>query len=172
MISTAGSGASGLGPRFVEPTGENCLRMCRGPAVRQHLKRWTVDGVRRFVARQGRRGCPASGQTRASPRSSVTSRTGLPEGNGMKYSILELRAKATKAFFENGYTCIRLEDERKMRLGKRHSVQNIPTWRQASISSLDYTATKASTPRRSRSTSGRCATARKLAFLFCRVMLQ
>ena len=33
----------------------------------------------------------------------------------MKHSILELQAKATKAFFENGYICIRLEDEREIR---------------------------------------------------------
>jgi len=30
------------------------------------LKRWTVDRIRRFVAREGRRGCPASGQVIAS----------------------------------------------------------------------------------------------------------
>jgi hypothetical protein len=33
----------------------------------------------------------------------------------LKLSILELQAKATRAFFENGYICIRLEDEREIR---------------------------------------------------------
>jgi hypothetical protein len=33
----------------------------------------------------------------------------------MKHSILELQAKATKAFYENGCICIRLEDEREIR---------------------------------------------------------
>ncbi len=32
-----------------------------------------------------------------------------------KHSILELQVKATKAFFENGYICIRLEDECEIR---------------------------------------------------------
>ena len=36
-ISTACSDASSLGPRFVEPMGENRLGMRRCPTVRQHL---------------------------------------------------------------------------------------------------------------------------------------
>jgi hypothetical protein len=33
----------------------------------------------------------------------------------MKHSILELQERATAAFVENGYICIRLEDEREIR---------------------------------------------------------
>jgi len=36
-MSAAGSGASGFGSGFVEPMGEDCLGMRRGPAVGQHL---------------------------------------------------------------------------------------------------------------------------------------
>jgi hypothetical protein len=33
----------------------------------------------------------------------------------MKHSILELQERATAVFVENGYICIRLEDEREIR---------------------------------------------------------
>jgi hypothetical protein len=33
----------------------------------------------------------------------------------MRDSILELQARATKAFYENGCICIRLEDDREIR---------------------------------------------------------
>jgi hypothetical protein len=33
----------------------------------------------------------------------------------MKHSILELQVRATAAFVENGFICIRLEDEREIR---------------------------------------------------------
>jgi len=33
----------------------------------------------------------------------------------MKHSILELQAKATEVFVENGYICVRLDDEREIR---------------------------------------------------------
>jgi hypothetical protein len=36
-VSATGSGADGLGAGFVKPMGEDCLRMCGGPAVGQHL---------------------------------------------------------------------------------------------------------------------------------------
>lgn len=34
---------------------------------------------------------------------------------GMKHSILELQAKATGVFVENGYVCVCLDDEREIR---------------------------------------------------------
>jgi len=33
----------------------------------------------------------------------------------MKYSILELRTKAVKAWTESGYICVQLEDQREIR---------------------------------------------------------
>jgi Protein of unknown function (DUF2442) len=33
----------------------------------------------------------------------------------MKHSIVELQARATETFIENGYVCIRLEDDREIR---------------------------------------------------------
>ncbi|MFZ1932341.1 MAG: DUF2442 domain-containing protein [Thermoguttaceae bacterium] len=33
----------------------------------------------------------------------------------MKHSILELQERATAVFVENGYICVRLEDEREIR---------------------------------------------------------
>ena len=33
----------------------------------------------------------------------------------MKYSILELQARAVKAWAENGYVCIQLDDQREIR---------------------------------------------------------
>lgn len=35
--------------------------------------------------------------------------------NGMKYSILELQCKAVKAWAENGYVCIQMDDQREIR---------------------------------------------------------
>lgn len=53
----------------------------------------------------------------------------------MKHSILELQARATEVFVENGYICIRLDDEREIRFpaSKNRRLRNAPPAQLANI---------------------------------------
>ena len=53
----------------------------------------------------------------------------------MKHSILELQARATAVFVENGYVCIRLDDEREIRFpaSKNRRLRNAPPDQLANI---------------------------------------
>ena len=44
-MSAASSGANGFGSAFVQPVGEDCFGMRRGPAVGQHLLETQVVGM-------------------------------------------------------------------------------------------------------------------------------
>lgn len=53
----------------------------------------------------------------------------------MKYSILELQERASEAFVEAGFVCIRLEDDREIRFpaSKNRRLRNAPPEQLANI---------------------------------------